>query len=47
MVMNSLGKINAKLQFLYKQDKFLNPELFKMLCNSLIQEHFEYACISW
>ena len=43
----SLRNINTKLQFLYRQNEFLNPELRRLLCNSLIPTHFDYACISW
>ena len=45
--MKSLKKTNAKLQFLYRQNELLNPKLQRLLCNSLVQPHFEYACISW
>ena len=47
MAMKSQRKINTKLQFLYRQNEFLNPKLRRLLCNSLIQPHFDYACISW
>ena len=47
MPMKSLRKINTKLQFLYRQNDFLNPKLRSLLCNSLIQPHFDYACIYW
>ena len=47
MAMKSLRNINIKLQFLYRQNEFLNPKLRRLLCNSLIQPHFDYACISW
>ena len=47
MANKALKKINTKLQFLYRQNKFLSPKLRRMLCNSLIQPHFDYACISW
>ena len=47
MGMNSLRKINTKLQFFYRQSEFLNPKLRRLLCSSLIQPHFDYACISW
>ena len=43
--MKSLKKINAKFQFLYMQNEFLNPKLRMLLCNSLIQKHFDFACI--
>ena len=44
--MKSHKKINPKLQFLYGQNEFLNPKLRTLLCNSLIQLHFDNACIS-
>ena len=47
MAMKSLGKINTKLQFLYRHSEFLHPKLRRLLCNSLIQPYFDYACISW
>ena len=47
MAMKSLRKINTKLQFLHRQHEFLNSKLRTFLCNSLIQPHFDYACISW
>ena len=47
MIMKSIRKINTKLQFLYTQNGFLNPKLRMLLCNPLIQPHFDYACISW
>ena len=39
MSMKSLKKIDAELQFLYRQNEFLNPKLRRLLCNSLIQRH--------
>ena len=47
MAMKSLRKISTKLQFLYRQNEFLNLKLSKLLRSSLIQPHFDYACISW
>ena len=47
MAMKSLTKINTKLHFLHRQNEFLNPKLRRLLCNALIQPHFDYACISW
>ena len=45
--MKCLKKINTKLQFLYRKNEFLNPKYVRLLCSSLIQPHFDYACISW
>ena len=45
--MKSHRKINKKLQILNVQNEFLNPKLRSLLCNTLIQPHFDYACIFW
>ena len=47
MALKVLTKINGKLRFLYRQGKFLNPRLRRMLCNTLIQPHFDFACSAW
>ena len=47
MTMKSLKKINAKLQLSYRKTEFLRSKLRRLLSNSLIQPHFDYACISW
>ena len=45
MALKSLKKINTKFQFLYRQNEFLNPDLHRLLCKSLIQPHLDYASI--
>ena len=47
MVTKVLGKINGRLKFLYRKQKFLSSSLRRMLCNSLIQPNFDYACSAW
>ena len=47
MALKILRKINSRLRFLYRKDKFLTPVLRRMLCNALIQPHFDYACLAW
>ena len=47
MALKVVNKINGKLKFLYRKNKFLTPELRRMLCNALIQPHFGYACTAW
>ena len=42
-----LNKVNAKLKFLYRQSRYLTPAHRKLLCNALIQPHFDYGCSSW
>ena len=44
MALNVIHKINNKLKFLYRKNDFLTPILRRLLCNALIQPHFDYAC---
>ena len=47
MALNVVHKINNKLNFLYRKNSFLTPALRCLLCNVLIQPHFDYACPAW
>ena len=47
MLLKVTNRINSKLKSRYKKNKFLTPELDRMLCNTLIQPQFHYACPSW
>ena len=47
MGLNVANKINNKLKFLYRKNSFLTPALRRLLCNRLIQPHFDYACSAW
>ena len=42
-----ISKINARLEFLFRKNKYLTPTLRRLLCNALIQPHFDYACSAW
>ena len=42
-----INKVNGKLKFLYRKNRFLSPEFRRMLCNAFIQPHFDYACPAW
>ena len=42
-----LKKINTKLNFLWRQSNYLNYSSRRLLCNALIQPHFDYGCTSW
>ena len=44
---NVVSKIDTRLKFLDRQNKFLSPQLRRLLCNALIQPHFDYACSVW
>ena len=47
MALKVINKINGKLKFLYRKNRYLTKELRRMLCNALIQPHFDYACPAW
>ena len=47
MALTVISKINTRLKFLYRKNKFLSPQLRRLLCNALIQPHFDYACSVW
>ena len=47
MALYVLNKLNARLKFLYRKNEFLTPALRRLLCNALIQPHFDYACSAW
>ena len=43
MVLKVINKINSKLKFVHRKNKYLTPTLRRLLCNALIQPHFDYA----
>ena len=47
MASRVLNKVGGRLNFLYRKESFLNLKLRRMLCNALIQPHFDYACSAW
>ena len=47
MALKVINKINSRLKFLYTKNKFLTPALRSLLCNALIQPHFDYALSAW
>lgn len=47
MLTKVLGKIHGRLKFMYRKQSFLSSSLRRMLCNSLMQPHFDYACSAW
>ena len=42
-----VDKINSRLKFLYTKNRYLTPYLKRLLCNALIQQHFDYVCSAW
>ena len=47
MAAKVLNTINNRLKFLHRKQKFLSLSLRRLLCNALIQPHFDYACAAW
>ena len=47
MALKVINKINSRLKFLHRKNKFLTPALHRLLCNALIQPHFDYASSDW
>ena len=47
MALSVINKINNKLKFLYRKNRFLTPTLRQLLSNALIQPQFDYACSAW
>ena len=47
MTLNVIHKIIKKLKFRYRKNDFLTLVLRRLLCNALIQPHFDYACSLW
>ena len=47
MAAKVLNTVHNRLKFLYHKQKFLSLSLRPLLCNALIQPHFDYACTAW
>ena len=47
MATKVLSLVNSRLKFLYRKQKFLTLPLRRLLCNALIQPHYDYACPAW
>ena len=47
MALRVINKINGRIKFLYKKNRYLTPNLKRLLYDALIQPHFDYACSAW
>ena len=47
MAIKVLNKVNSRLRFLYRKQSVLNNHLRRLLCNAIIQPHFDYASQTW
>ena len=44
---SKLSEEEMASKFLYRQSRYLTPAYRRLLCNALIQPHFDYGCSSW
>ena len=49
MALKFINRINSRLRFLYVswKNRYLSPNLERLLCNTIIQLHFDYTCSTW
>ena len=47
MALRVIEKINSRLKFLYRKNRFLDVPLRRLLWNTLIQHHFDDICTAW
>ena len=47
MALKIINKINIRLCFLYRKNRYLSLYPKRLLCNAIIQSHFDYACFAW
>ena len=47
MALKVINKINSRLRFLYRKNRYLSLPLCRLLSNSLMQLHFDYTCSAW
>ena len=47
MALKTIKKVNQKLKFLYRKNRYLTLALQCLLCNAIMQPHFDYACSAW
>ena len=43
MALKVINKINGRIKFLYRKNRYLTPYLKRLLCNALIWPHFDYG----
>ena len=47
MALKVINKVNGRLKFLYRKNRYLTPYLKRLFSNALMQLHFDYACSAW
>ena len=47
MALRVIKRTNSRLKFLYPKNWFVDVPFSRLLCNGLIQPHYDYACTAW
>ena len=47
MAYKTIKNITSRPNYLFRKKQYLTPRLRQLLCNALIQPHFDHACTSW
>ena len=47
MALNVIDKVNSRLTFLHRLNRFLKSTLRRLLSNALMQPLFDYGCRAW
>ena len=47
MAYKAIKKINSRLNYFFRKKCILTPRFRQLLCNALIQPHFDYAGTAW
>ena len=47
MALKVINQTNSRLRVLYWKNKFVSQPLCRLLCNALIESHFDYVCSAW
>ena len=42
-----ISKVSARLKSSHWKNKYLTQNLGRLICNALIQPHFDYGCSAW
>ena len=47
MALKTIKKVNLKLKFLHRKNRFLTLEPQQLFCNAVKEPHFDYAWSGW
>ena len=47
MALEIINKINGRIKFIHRKNRYFTPYLKRLFCNALIQQRFDYACSVW